>query len=331
MKPTLPRALIPVLRRLDDGHFHSGQELAGEFGLSRASVCNLMSLAGDLGVRVHAVRGRGYRLPDAMTWLDVARVSQALAEYAPAFVVHIEEGVDSTNSRLMARAQAGAPEGTVVAVEYQLAGRGRRGRPWVAQLGGNLTFSVLWRFDGGLQAMNGLSLAVGLAVARAVKRSTVQPVGLKWPNDILVERRKLAGILIEAQGDMNEAAFAVVGVGLNVRLSPAQRLAIDQPVVDLVEIGASLDRNALLADCLREMHRAVAQFRTGGFAALRAAWAALDTYAGCAVCVHLADGQQFPGVAAGVDDSGAFLLRTPQGELRPFHGGEISLRLETAK
>ncbi len=315
------------MRRLSDGAFHSGQDLAREFGLSRASVFNVLTQAESLGLTIHAVRGRGYRLPDPVEWLAHADIARHLGELNAAYDVRILESVDSTNSLLMAEALRGACDGTVVAAEHQHAGRGRRGRAWYAAPGGSLTFSVLWRFDGGLQAISGLSLAVGLAVARAINRHSRHPARLKWPNDVLVDYRKLAGILIEVQGDMHGTAFAVAGVGLNVRLRESQRDRIDQAVIDLDEMGVAAGRNRLLADCLRELHAVVGVFRQHGFAALLAEWLALDAYKGRAVSLHLPDSQKMQGIAAGVDATGAFMLRTSDGAQHAYSGGEISLRL----
>jgi len=322
------KALFPILRRLSDGSFHSGQALACEFSLSRASVFNVLTQAETLGLRIHAVRGRGYRLPDPVEWLDASEIERYLGQAGSAFDVRVVDSIDSTNRLLMTEALAGASDGCVIAAEHQQAGRGRRGRSWQATPGGGLMFSVLWRFDGGLQAIGGLSLAVGLAVARAVNRHSSHVAQLKWPNDILVGYRKLAGILIEIQGDMHGMAFAVAGVGLNVRIRGEQRDCIDQAVVDLEEIGAHVSRNRLLADCLDEMHAVMAVFRCEGFAALRADWEALDAYAGRPVRLQFPDGRSARGTAAGVDETGALRLRGANGLFHLYNGGEISLRPE---
>ena len=322
------KALFPLLRRLSDGRFHSGQALADEFGLSRASIFNVFSQAEAMGLAIHAVRGRGYRMPEPVEWLDGAVVERHLGAASDAYTIHVLDSVDSTNTALMAAALGGAVDGTLFCAEHQHTGRGRRGRQWHSVLGGSLTFSVLWRFDTGLQSLAGLSLVVGLAIARAVNRHSRHTARLKWPNDILVDYRKLAGILVEVQGDMHGAAFAVVGVGLNVRLNEAQRDAVDQAVVDLAEMGVTVGRNQLLADCLLELNAALSVFRQHGFAALREEWLALDAYAGRAVALALPDARSVQGVACGVDETGAFLLRDAQSILNPYSGGEISLRLE---
>jgi BirA family biotin operon repressor/biotin-[acetyl-CoA-carboxylase] ligase len=325
------KALFPLLRRLSDGRFHSGQALADEFGLSRSSIFNVLAQADSMGLTIHAVRGRGYRLPESVEWLDGAAIAQHLGAIADVYTINILDSVDSTNTALMAAALNGATDGTLFCSEHQQAGKGRRGRQWHSVPGGSLTFSVLWRFDNGLQSLAGLSLAVGLAIARAVNRHSRHPARLKWPNDVLVDYRKLAGILVEVQGDMNGAAFAVVGIGLNVRLNEAQRDAVDQAVVDLAEMGVTVGRNRLLADCLQELHAVLTLFRQHGFAALREDWLALDAYAGKAVALALPDARSVQGVASGVDETGAFLLRDAASTLVPYSGGEISLRLDTAR
>lgn len=322
------KALFPLLRRLSDGRFHSGQALAKEFGLSRASVFNVFSQAEAMGLAIHAVRGRGYRLPEPVAWLNGEEIARHLGATGNAYTIHILDSVDSTNTALMAAALNGAEDGTLFCAEHQQAGKGRRGRRWHSVPGGSLTFSVLWRFDTGLQSLAGLSLVVGLAIARAVNRHSLHTARLKWPNDILVDYRKLAGILVEVQGDMHGAAFAVVGVGLNVRLDEAQRDAVDQAVVDLTEMGVSVGRNQLMADCLQELDAALRVFRQHGFAALREAWGALDAYAGRAVALSLPDARSIKGIACGVDETGAFLLRDERSVVSAYSGGEISLRLE---
>ena len=325
------QALFPLLRRLSDGRFHSGEALAQEFGLSRSSIFNALGQAEAMGLTLHAVRGRGYRLAEPVEWLDRAAIAARLGTMAGAYTLHVHDTLDSTNTVLMAAAQAGAADGTLVCCEHQRSGKGRRGRPWHSAVGGSLTFSVLWRFDTGLQALGGLSLVVGLAIARAVNRHSPHPARLKWPNDILVDFRKLAGILVEVQGDMHGSALAVVGVGLNYRLNAAQRGAVDQAVIDLAEMGVAVGRNALLADCLRELHEVIARFRRDGFVGLRDDWQALDAYAGRAVSLSLPDARKVHGVASGVDDSGAFLLRDTDAAVTAYSGGEISLRLDAVR
>lgn len=328
MQARTHQALFPLLRRLSDGRFHSGEALAQALGLSRASVFNMMAQAEVMGLSVHAVRGRGYRLAEPVEWLDAEAITHGLGDLSKVYALHLHDSLASTNTALMAAALEGAADGTLVCAEHQPAGKGRRGRGWHSVPGGSLTFSVLWRFETGLQSMAGLSLAAGLAIARAINRHSRHPVQLKWPNDVLAGYRKLAGVLVEVQGDMHGTAFAVVGIGINVRLNAAQRDAIDRAVVDLAELGIMVGRNRILADCLRELHAVTQTFRSQGFAALREEWQALDAYAGRPVVLTIAESHTQAGVAAGVDDSGALLLNDGGPLPRAYSGGELSLRLD---
>lgn len=327
MSRPLPELLLPLLRHLADGRFYSGQALAQQFSISRASICNLVHTAKALGLSIHAVQGRGYQLVLSPTWLDHAKIVAALGYTAAHYHIRILDAVDSTNSVLMQAAEAGAPDGSVVCTEYQFAGRGRRGRQWHSILGGSLTFSVLWRFEEGIATLVGLSLAVGVAIARALNRFSRFPVKLKWPNDVLVDYRKLAGILVEIQGDIQGPSFAVVGIGLNVSLPAAQRDSIDQAVIDLEEMQVRMDRNILLASCLVELKAVMNVMREQGFAALRDEWEAHHAHAGQSVSLQLPDRQVVTGIALGIDDSGAFLLQSENGARMAYNSGDIRLRL----
>lgn len=325
MPKNLPDYLLPMLHRLGDGNFHSGQALGQAYGISRATVCNLVHRARDMGVNIHAVQGRGYQLVSPVAWLDSEIIRAALGSVAAHYHLRVLDATESTNSLLMQAAEAGAPDGTVVCTEYQFAGRGRRGRQWHSVLGGSLTFSVLWRFEEGIAALVGLSLAVGVAMARALNQHSQFPVKLKWPNDVLVDFRKLAGILVEIQGDIQGPSFAVVGIGLNVRLPAAQRESIDQAVVDLEEMQVAVGRNQLMATCLREMHSVIEVMRREGFRALRAEWESHHAHADQPVRLILPNTQIVEGIARGVDDTGAFLLDTPLTGCIAYNGGDIRL------
>lgn len=317
-----------VLRVLADGEFHSGQALAVRFACSRASIHNALREAEVLGLDLYRVRGRGYRLPQPPEWLDAAAIRAELAGDAPIFNLELLDCADSSNSLLMRRVGQGAPSGTVLAVEWQTAGRGRLGRRWHSGFGNGLTFSLLWRFDGGLSALSGLSLAVGVALIRAIRRLSVGGAYLKWPNDVLDgQGRKLAGILIEAQGDMLGPSAVVIGIGMNVSLPDRLRGQLDQPASSLAELAGGVPgRNRLLAAVLRELAAVLREFARHGFAGLREEWEAAHLAQHQPVCLLAADGTETCGTARGVDASGALRLETAHGELR-VHAGEISLRM----
>jgi len=236
--------------------------------------------------------------------------------------------LDSTNRYLMSGAQAHWPSGVVCLAEQQTAGRGRQGRNWLTPFGASLAYSLLWRFTVHPAALSGLSLATGIAVARTLRKVGAAEVGLKWPNDVWWRERKLGGILLESGGASGDF-YVVAGIGVNVSLPRQEAAIIDQPWVDLQEIlvGESISRNSLAACLISELLETFLCFEQTGFADLAAEWARFDRVKGCRVCLHLPNAT-VTGVARGVDATGALLLETADGEIKPYIGGEISLRVE---
>lgn len=341
-----------LLKTLADGQFHSGEVLAQRLGVSRATVFNALADIADYGVALQRIRGRGYRLAhpwqqlnrdEILRWLDYGNLlmeplaNQLGEQTTPAkslvmsghpkdagqFDIEVLPQAASSNTLLLQRATLGASSGSVLAVELQTAGRGRLGRAWHSCLGNALTFSLLWRFECGLNALSGLSLAVGVAMVRALKTFDVQGVQLKWPNDILTAQGKLGGVLIEAQGDMLGPSAVVIGIGLNCTLPANLVQQIDQPASALNEACAvTPGRNQLLAGILRELSRVLQQFAQDGFATLRDEWEQCHMHQDSTVQLQLADGSTVSGIARGVSDSGELCLETAQG-MRQFHSGEV--------
>lgn len=314
-----------VLRQLADGRFHSGEAMAQSLGCSRTLVWQAVhQLESDFGLTIFSVRGQGYRLPQPYELLDGVAIRAGLGETAAeVLTIATAEQLDSSNTRLMAMAAQGAPHGLMLGAEWQTAGRGRLGRRWQMPLGAGLTFSLLWRFERGMGGLSGLSLAVGVALVRALRRFDA-PVALKWPNDVLLDGKKLAGILIELSGDALGPAAVVLGIGLNVG-DPGE---IDQPVAALAKAGIEVGRNALLAAILDELVAVLTQFDRDGFAAFREEWLACAAYLGQPVRLQFSHGEPVEGSLAGVDAHGALLVDTASGQ-RVFHVGEVSLRSAT--
>jgi len=315
-----------TLRLLADGEFRSGEAMARTLGVSRATVWNALHGLDGAGLEIFKVRGRGYRLSQPLTWLDRAAVERELGARNGTFSLEVLDLAASTNTLLMERAAGGAAGGSVMAVEWQTQGRGRRGRVWHATPGAALTFSLLWRFQQGAGALSGLSLAIGVAVLRALKRWGVADAGLKWPNDVIWRGRKLAGMLIEMQGEVTGPSAAVIGLGLNCRLPDTLRDRIDQPVIDLAQItGGAPDRNRLLAMLLEAMADVLEAFAESGFAPLRDEWDRHHVYREKSVRLTLPDAATLDGTVRGVDENGALLLDTANG-VRRVHSGDVSLR-----
>lgn len=321
---------FPILAVLADGKFHSGEALAQQFGVSRATIFNAVREAQSLGVNIFSVHGRGYRLPQAMTLLDQTEIMQAIGDCATRFHVLVLAQVDSTNRYLMQESVRGIAHATCVVAMMQTAGRGRRGRQWLSQLGASLTFSLLWRFQCGAAGLSGLSLVVGLALARALQRLGFGEVKLKWPNDLVVLRHgqwhKLGGILIELQGDMEGPSAAIIGIGLNLNIDAAMQQQIAQPTIGLDQLQSpATNPNVCLGRCLQQLALDLNQFAESGFASFKADWLAQHAFHQQAVSMHLNNGQVLAGTVVNVKDDGSLMVETVQG-LQVFNAGEISLR-----
>ena len=311
-----------VLRRLEAGAFTSGTLLAMELSVSRSTIWTAVRDIERSGVAVVHGLGRGYRLVEPMDFIDAARVQSMLGQQARGLALTVLDHCESTNTTLARQAESGAPHGTVLLAEWQTAGRGRFDRRWSSAPGAGLTFSLLWRFDKGSH-LAGLSLVVGLAIADALRVLGLREVRLKWPNDVQVRRRKLAGVLTEIRGDMLGPCTAVIGIGLNVRLPQATIDAIDQPVTDLARSGfGNLDRSAILGALLSGLASALERFGREGFATFRREWQAHSAGLHRTVKVALPDGGVVRGTMLGVDAQGALRIEV-DGETRRVFSGEL--------
>jgi BirA family biotin operon repressor/biotin-[acetyl-CoA-carboxylase] ligase len=260
-----------------------------------------------------------------MALIDLVLLKSRLGEYSGRFDVDALDECDSTSSELARRAERGAPGGSVIVADRQTAGRGRRGRIWLSGPADSLTFSLLWRFEGSPARLSGLSLAVGVALARGLKKMGVRGAGLKWPNDVLLRvgdiQGKLAGILVELSSD-RRGTQAIIGIGINLR-PPAGELP--QPVAGLSQASSLPDRHELLAVMLAELADAMMLFGERGFAAFQAEWDDSNVWRGQAIQI-LAEGQApLLGTCLGADADGALFLRTATGTERVF-SGDVSLR-----
>ena len=324
-----------LLRQLADGEFHSGEDLAAKVGLTRARVSQVLKEAEGAGLALERVKGCGYRLLEAPDFLDAKAVAARLEtlragdDALPRLAIEVVDQVDSTSTELLRRVQRRDIHGVVLAAEWQTAGRGRRGRSWTAVAGGSLTFSLGWQFEQGAGFLAGLSLAVGVAVARALEADGFSGIALKWPNDLVHRHLKVGGILIEMNGDALGPSTAVIGVGLNVRLPVEVRKNIEAPVTDLATVAGKkappIDRNRLLARLLAELSAVLDQYAREGFAPFAAEWQHRHAYQGKLVRLLLPDGAVVTGKVAGVDASGALVLADGPRRTR-FLSGEISMR-----
>ncbi|AAO54152.1 bifunctional biotin--[acetyl-CoA-carboxylase] ligase/biotin operon repressor BirA [Pseudomonas syringae group genomosp. 3] len=315
--------MLTLLKLLADGAFHSGQVLGESLGVSRSAVWKqLQQLESDLDIEVHKVRGRGYRLATPIVLLDPAAIVES--GMPGEWSVRTYDSIDSTNAEASRLIALGAPMPLLVVAEQQTAGRGRRGRKWVSPFAENLYYSLVLRIDGGMRQLEGLSLLVGLAVMNVLRDMGVQGAGLKWPNDVLVGRQKIAGILLELIGDPADVCHVIIGVGVNVNMRASTE--VDQLWTSVrLQTGAPADRNTIAARISSQLEALLVVHRQEGFLAFQKEWEQGHLWQGAAVKL-LSGIETVEGVVLGVDSLGALRLEV-NGLEKSFSGGELSLRL----
>jgi BirA family biotin operon repressor/biotin-[acetyl-CoA-carboxylase] ligase len=311
---------LDLLARLADGGWHRGPVLSNALGVSRAAVWKQILLLRDAGLAIDSDRQRGYRLGRPIAMLSARRIASMLSGDIDLTVLQ------RTPSTSEALSGDGFAHRRAVLAEWQLAGRGRRGRTWSAPPGGSLALSFAYCFDAGLPELGPLSLVAGVACADALDSCGVRDLGLKWPNDLIVDHAKLGGLLVELQGGVDGPCRVVIGVGINAWLAEAARAAIDQPVTDLVAAGLeATQRNEVAAALIVALDHACDRFQREGFAPFRAGWDRYDLLKGREVTIH-EDRRTRTAVAEGVSDRGGLWVETG-GERQELTAGEVTLRV----
>lgn len=316
-----------LVRLLAVGGYQSGEAFARKLGSSRATVSRYIKQLKSMGLQVSATAGKGYCLAYPVELLDEAIIRENVQEQM-LFRLEIFDEIESTNTYLLDDEPPPAGKATVALAEFQARARGRKGRTWLAPFGSGVCLSVSWQFAEKPPDFSALTLALGVAVIRALKSLGVQGVQLKWPNDVIWDGGKLAGILTEMQGEPLGAAHVVAGIGLNVRLPAHTRIGGPQalPPVDLQRVcaGNTPSRNALAGALISETIIALRAFGETGLESFFDEWRAADGLAHAAVELSHG-GQVWPGVARSIDRSGALLFER-DGHTRPVISGELSLR-----
>jgi BirA family biotin operon repressor/biotin-[acetyl-CoA-carboxylase] ligase len=315
--------MLTLLKLLKDGRFHSGEALGVALGISRSAVWKqLQHLEAELGLSIHKVRGRGYQLAAPLTLLDPV----AIKERAPdcGWPIFVFDSIDSTNAEALRAIERGRAAPLLLLAERQTAGRGRRGRKWVSPFAENIYCSLVLRIEGGMRQLEGLSLVVGLAVMHTLRALGVSGVGLKWPNDFLVEHKKIAGILLELVGDPADVCHVVIGVGINVNMQITDE--VDQLWASMrLESGRVIDRNHLVSELCSQLQTYLARHQCDGFSSIQSEWEQNHLWQGRPVSL-IAGTSQIEGEVLGIDSQGALRLKV-NGVEKVFSGGELSLRL----
>lgn len=313
---SVPLKLVSIL---SDGEFHSGEQLGTMLGMSRAAINKHIQTLKSWGLDVYTITGKGYSLPAPIQLLDEAAILAQL--HAPRLAV--VPVIDSTNQYLLER-MAELESGDACIAEYQQAGRGRRGRQWFSPFGSNLYMSMYWRLEQGPAAAMGLSLVIGIVMAEVLQQLGASGVRVKWPNDLYLNDRKLAGILVELTGKTGDAAQLVIGAGINLSMRTPDESVVNQSWINLQEAGVKIDRNQLAAQLINRLRETLPQFEREGFAPFMERWPSLDNFIHRPVKLIMGD-REVHGIARGVDKQGGLLLEQ-DGEIKSWVGGEISLR-----
>lgn len=315
-----------VIGLLADGQVHSGESLANQLAVSRTAVWKQVRKAMEQGYRIETIRGKGYRMLTRVDLLSRNAVLERLDSNLRQRVdLSVLDEVDSTNAEVIRR-QAEISPGTipVCIADCQTAGRGRRGRPWRSPRGENIYISFGLTFPGGFAMLDGLSLVFGVAIAEALEVAGAQDIGLKWPNDLYCSGRKLGGILVELQGELEEGVVRViVGVGLNVHMTAAPD--VDQPWTSLAREleGQDWQRNALASALVTSVVGAADEFSASGFSPFRERWQGRDIFSGRQLAAKQGE---VAGTGRGIDDQGNYLIESTDG-VEAVRAGEISLRV----
>lgn len=312
----VPLALIGILA---DGEFHSGEGLGKQLGMSRAAINKHIQTLRGWGVEVFTVPGKGYSLPEPVQLLDQALIQSQIS----AGNVAVLPVIDSTNQYLMDRITE-LCSGDVCIAEYQQSGRGRRGRQWFSPFGTNLYLSMYWRLEQGPAAATGLSLVIGIIMAEVLHELGANDVRVKWPNDLYLHDRKLAGILVELTGKTGDAAHIIIGAGINLAMRHAAGDIVNQGWTNVQEAGIHVDRNKLAINIIKALRHSLMQFELEGLTPFLPRWEKLDNFIHREVKLIIGD-KEVHGISRGINAQGALLLEQ-NGVIKPWVGGEISLR-----
>ncbi|MET1257272.1 bifunctional biotin--[acetyl-CoA-carboxylase] ligase/biotin operon repressor BirA [Aliikangiella maris] len=314
-----------LLRLLADGRFHSGEDLAQQLSVSRTAIWKLIQKIESWQINIFSVRGKGHQISGGLRLLDKDLLTQSLKNNKYFKQIDVLTSVDSTADYMARQWRLSPGVGRVCVAEHQTAGRGRKGRSWISPFAANLYFSIGVELPLGLSALGGLSLAIGLSMVQTINQLAETPVKIKWPNDLLVNHQKVAGILVEANGESHDTSFLNIGVGINWDMQHQQGEPIDQPWANLKPLLVkSVTRNELLAKLLVDLDETLNIYQQQGFEPFSSLWPALSAV--YQQPVHIITPQDtYSGTEAGIESNGALRLETPQG-IKIFHSGEVSLR-----
>lgn len=314
-----------IIIHLANGQFVSGEQLGVMFGISRAAISKHIEALTEMGLDIYRVTGKGYQLSEPLDLLQVEKIISYFDKNDDVPNITVLDVIDSTNSYLLRKVPHQIIDGQLCVAEYQSAGRGRRGRQWISPYGSNIYLSLYRYLDQGMSAAMGLNVVVALGVFDAIKKLYQHDVELKWPNDIYLHGKKLAGILIDLEGQPMEACHCVIGIGLNLSMPEASAKQVDQPWSDLsTVVGHHISRNELTAELIKQINSRLIEHNKNGLRNMLDDWHQHDLYFNKAIKIITGD-KETHGISRGIDAQGALLMES-SGVVSPVYGGEVSLR-----
>ena len=315
-----------IVQILSDGEFHSGEVIGKKLGISRAAVSEHIKNLSKIGLDIFSITGKGYQLAGGLSLLDIEHINQSCSAGT---ALEIFPVIPSTNEYLMdlIKSEKTLSDGHTVLAECQTQGKGRRGRTWQSPFGSHVYLSQYRTMDNGLSAASGLSLAIGIAVLNTINIFSNKECKLKWPNDLLVDGKKIAGILVEAEGQADGICHLVIGIGINIDMPAVNASDIDQPWTDLNTIADNpVDRNEFIARLLELLDDVYKEYKLNRLDNLFELWNQNNAFLNQVVELTSTSKVQV-GKCLGIDTSGALLLEDLKTKVTSkIFGGEVSLR-----
>lgn len=316
--------ILKMLKETD--RYVSGQQLCGQFGVSRTAVWKIIGQLKKEGYQIQAVRNKGYRLVESADVITGAELESLMNTAWAGTKLEYYDETDSTNIRARQLAEKGAPHGTLVTADSQTAGKGRRGRSWIAPRGQGIWMSLVLRPDIDPQNASMLTLVAALAVSDGIKKSTGLDVSIKWPNDVVCRGRKLCGILTEMSTEADWIRYCVVGMGINVNMETFPEELKDQATSLCLELKRPVKRSPVICACMEAFETYYGIFiKTGDLSALTETYNGLSANLARTVTV-LDPAGEYRGEALGIDSRGCLLVKCSGGEIRRVISGEVSVR-----
>jgi BirA family biotin operon repressor/biotin-[acetyl-CoA-carboxylase] ligase len=314
-----------LIKLLANGEFVSGEYLGAKLGVSRAAISNHIKALSAMGLDIYKVTGKGYKISQVLNLLNYDEIVDHLTSFGSNNKVEVHTIIDSTNSYLLRKIPHQISLGQVCVAEYQQQGRGRRGRTWQSPFASHLYLSLYHPLDTGMSEAMGLSLVVALALCDTLALFTTETIQVKWPNDVYISGKKIAGILLELEGQAEGYGHCVIGIGLNVQMPKSSADKIDQPWTDLQQHTDSvINRNLLTANLIHHLNKRLNIHRKYGLASMLPEWHKKDYFLHKPVKV-ITGQKTIDGIYKGVNEQGGLVLQTAAHEKIVF-GGEVTLR-----